>query len=57
MALDRLIEVDDLIDRVRAYNPRTNQDLIRAAYDPMLPHAAKDASFALRLFARQDKVQ
>ncbi|WP_172300311.1 bifunctional (p)ppGpp synthetase/guanosine-3',5'-bis(diphosphate) 3'-pyrophosphohydrolase [Pseudoruegeria sp. HB172150] len=28
-----MIEVDDLIDRVRAYNPRTNEDLIRAAYD------------------------
>ena len=33
MALDRLIEVDDLIDRVRAYNPRTNAQLIRAAYE------------------------
>lgn len=31
--------------------------LIRAAYDPVLPHAAQDASFALRLFARQDKAQ
>jgi len=33
MALDRLIEVDDLVDRVRAYNPRTNADQIRGAYD------------------------
>ena len=32
MALDRLIGVEDLIDRVRAYNPRCNEDLIRAAY-------------------------
>ncbi|MAQ83174.1 MAG: bifunctional (p)ppGpp synthetase/guanosine-3',5'-bis(diphosphate) 3'-pyrophosphohydrolase, partial [Maritimibacter sp.] len=28
-----MIEVDDLIDRVRAYNPRTNAQLIRAAYE------------------------
>lgn len=27
-------------------------DLIRAAYDPVLPHAARDASYALRLAAR-----
>ena len=32
MALDRLIGVEDLIDRVRTYNPRTHDDLIRAAY-------------------------
>ena len=33
MALDRLIEADDLIDRVRAYNPHTDKQLIRAAYE------------------------
>ncbi len=33
MALDRLIEVEDLIDRVRAYNPRTDEGMIRNAYD------------------------
>ncbi len=32
MALDRLIGVDDLIDKVRGYNPRTNATLIRDAY-------------------------
>ncbi len=32
MALDRLIEVDELIDKVRAYNPRSNEGLIRAAF-------------------------
>jgi hypothetical protein len=31
--------------------------LIRAAYDPMLPHAAQDQSFALRLFARLEAPQ
>lgn len=33
MPLDRTISVDDLIDKVRTYNPRTNDALIRAAYD------------------------
>ena len=33
MALDQLIGVDSLIDRVRAYNPKTDDVLIRAAYD------------------------
>ena len=33
MALDRMIGVDDLIDKVRSYNPHTNENLIRAAYD------------------------
>ncbi len=33
MPLDRMIGVDDLIDKVRTYNPRTNAALIRAAYD------------------------
>jgi len=33
MALDRLIGADDLIDKVRAYNPRTDEALLRAAYD------------------------
>ena len=33
MALDRMIGVDDLIDKVRAYNPKTNETLIRAAYE------------------------
>ncbi len=33
MALDRMIGVDDLIDRVRAYNPRTSEKLIRDAYE------------------------
>ena len=32
MALDRLIGADDLIDKVRSYNPRTNEELIRGAY-------------------------
>ncbi|MDF0599315.1 bifunctional (p)ppGpp synthetase/guanosine-3',5'-bis(diphosphate) 3'-pyrophosphohydrolase [Psychromarinibacter sp. C21-152] len=27
-----MIEVEDLIERVRAYNPHTNEDLIRSAY-------------------------
>lgn len=31
--------------------------LIRAAYDPVLPPAAQDASFALRLYARQEVLQ
>ncbi len=31
--------------------------LIRAAYDPVLPHAAQDASHALRLAARMGAVQ
>jgi hypothetical protein len=31
--------------------------LIRAAYDPVLPAAAQDAAFALRLFARQEQMQ
>jgi hypothetical protein len=31
--------------------------LIRAAYDPVLPHAAQDASHALRLAARMEPVQ
>ena len=33
MALDRMIGVDDLIDRVRTYNPKTNETMIRSAYD------------------------
>ncbi len=33
MALDRLIGVDDLIDKVRSYNPHTNAQMIRDAYD------------------------
>ena len=33
MALDRMIGVDDLIDKVRAYNPKTDEALIRAAYE------------------------
>ncbi len=33
MPLDRMIGVDDLIDRVRGYNPRTNETLLRTAYD------------------------
>ena len=32
MALDRLIGVDDLIDKVRHYNPKTDEALIRDAY-------------------------
>lgn len=32
MALDRLIGVEDLIDRIQSYNPRSNSDLIRDAY-------------------------
>ena len=32
MALDRLIGVDDLIDKVRHYNPKTDETLIRDAY-------------------------
>ncbi|MEM1289727.1 MAG: bifunctional (p)ppGpp synthetase/guanosine-3',5'-bis(diphosphate) 3'-pyrophosphohydrolase [Pseudomonadota bacterium] len=28
-----MVDVEDLIERVRAYNPRTNADMIRAAYD------------------------
>jgi hypothetical protein len=31
--------------------------LIRAAYDPVLPPSAQDASFALRLYARQEALQ
>lgn len=31
--------------------------LIRAAYDPVLPGAARDASHALRLFARMERAQ
>jgi hypothetical protein len=31
--------------------------LIRAAYDPVLPPAAQDPSFALRLYARQEALQ
>ena len=31
--------------------------LIRAAYDPVLPHAAQDTSHALRLAARMEAVQ
>ncbi|MDF1726634.1 MAG: hypothetical protein P1U53_02685 [Sulfitobacter sp.] len=31
--------------------------LLRAAYDPVLPPAAQDPSFALRLFARQEVLQ
>jgi hypothetical protein len=31
--------------------------LLRAAYDPVLPPAAQDASFALRLFARMEALQ
>jgi hypothetical protein len=30
-------------------------DLIRAAYDPVLPGASKDSSFALRLAARMNR--
>ena len=33
MALDRLIGVDDLIDKVQSYNPHSNVDMLRAAYD------------------------
>ncbi len=33
MPLDRLIGVDDLVDRVRGYNPRTNEALLRSAYE------------------------
>ncbi len=33
MALDRLIEVDDLVERVHAYNPRSDAELIRGAYE------------------------
>ncbi len=33
MALDQLIGIDDLVEKVRAYNPRTDGPLIRAAYD------------------------
>ena len=33
MALDRMIGVDDLIDKVRSYNPKTDDALIRAAYE------------------------
>jgi hypothetical protein len=32
-------------------------ELLRAAYDPVLPLAAQDASHALRLFARLSKPQ
>jgi hypothetical protein len=32
-------------------------ELLRAAYDPVLPPAAQDASHALRLFARLSKPQ
>ncbi|MDJ0824113.1 MAG: bifunctional (p)ppGpp synthetase/guanosine-3',5'-bis(diphosphate) 3'-pyrophosphohydrolase [Rhodobacter sp.] len=32
MALDRTIGVEDLIENIRAYNPRTNAELIRAAF-------------------------
>ena len=32
MALDRMIGVDDLIGKVRSYNPRTDETLIRSAY-------------------------
>lgn len=32
MALDRPIGVDALVDSVRAYNPRANEDLLRRAY-------------------------
>jgi hypothetical protein len=31
--------------------------LIRAAYDPILPGSAQDASYALRLFARLEPPQ
>jgi len=31
--------------------------LIRAAYDPVLPHAAQDPACALRLFARLERLQ
>ena len=33
MALDRLIGVDDLIAKVRSYNPNTSTKTLRAAYD------------------------
>ena len=46
------ISADALLDLIRAYNPKTNAPLIRAAYDPVMPVAASDPAHALRLAAR-----
>ncbi|UYV37918.1 bifunctional (p)ppGpp synthetase/guanosine-3',5'-bis(diphosphate) 3'-pyrophosphohydrolase [Rhodobacteraceae bacterium D3-12] len=38
-----MIPVDDLINKVRTYNPKTNQDMLRAAYE--FGRAAHDGQF------------
>ena len=43
-----MIPVDDLITKVRAYNPKTNEDLLRRAYENPLARPRMTGSTAIR---------